>query len=167
MMKNKEIVVQHNNVNKEKNLWASVLTEALRALNKGRPEERREVHNWFFKDKHKHNINSFVGVCETLDFDPDVLRKRIMKLSLPITNTPVKKKRKAKGSVVLTAFGESKSIKEWAIDSRCNATLNTLTNRIYGLKWKHERAIVTPPLKIGYSLNKKTSENSVGIENKT
>ena len=166
MLKNTETQIQ-NDANREKKLWTYVLIDALKTLNKGNPKDRREAYEWFLSDKYEYAINSFLGICETLDFDPNKIRGRILELALPIPNMPMRKKRMATGSVFLTAFGETKSIQEWARDSRCNVARNTITNRIYTLKWEHERAITTPALNGGgHPAKKKTSENGVGIENK-
>lgn len=42
--------------------------------------------------------------------------------------------------VELTAFGETKSIYEWAADSRCSVNVNTLQHRFFA-DWSHEEAI--------------------------
>ena len=167
MLKNTETQIQYNDANREKKLWTYVLIDALKTLKRGTSKDRKEVYDWFFNDKYGYAINSFLGICETLDFEPNKIRKRIMELVLPIPNIPMRKKRMVNGSVFLTAFGESKSIQEWSKDPRCNVARNTITNRIYTLKWEHERAIVTPALTNGgRSMKKKISDNSVGTENK-
>lgn len=47
------------------------------------------------------------------------------------------------------AFGEAKSLAEWARDPRCRVDYNTLYRRIvqYGRPWPAERAITTPASK--------------------
>jgi hypothetical protein len=42
------------------------------------------------------------------------------------------------------AFGESKSLKDWAKDSRCKVKFSTLNDRVSTLKWNLEKAITTP-----------------------
>jgi hypothetical protein len=46
----------------------------------------------------------------------------------------------------LTAFGETKSAKEWAADPRCAVSYGALILRVSRRKWEHERAITTPTL---------------------
>lgn len=47
---------------------------------------------------------------------------------------------------LLTAFGETKSVAEWADDPRCAAKQWTVRSRL-SLGWEHERAITTPSKK--------------------
>lgn len=44
----------------------------------------------------------------------------------------------------LTAFGETKTIRDWVDDPRCSVTYGTLSQRIVKLHWDAERAITTP-----------------------
>jgi hypothetical protein len=44
---------------------------------------------------------------------------------------------------LVTAFGETKCVTEWAEDSRCAVSANTLWQRIAG-RWIPERALTTP-----------------------
>lgn len=49
-------------------------------------------------------------------------------------------------NVVLSAFGETKTVSEWSEDIRCAVTSNTLYQRIeFG--WDHEKAIIQPSQK--------------------
>jgi hypothetical protein len=47
-------------------------------------------------------------------------------------------------TVMLTAFGETKSTTAWSRDARCVVTIKVLYSRIYKYKWDHERAIISP-----------------------
>jgi hypothetical protein len=47
-------------------------------------------------------------------------------------------------AVVLTAFGETKSLTAWAEDPRCMVTHDTLYKRTQGYRWEPESAITTP-----------------------
>ncbi len=55
-----------------------------------------------------------------------------------------------RGNTILTAFGESKTMSQWARDSRCAVDISTLVWRVAMSKnpWPHESAIVTPPRKL-------------------
>lgn len=44
----------------------------------------------------------------------------------------------------LTAFGETKTIRDWIDDPRCLVSYSTLSQRIVKLNWDAERAISTP-----------------------
>ncbi len=46
-------------------------------------------------------------------------------------------------TILLTAFGETKNLCEWANDDRCVIEQKTLYTRIKN-KWEHERALITP-----------------------
>lgn len=48
-----------------------------------------------------------------------------------------------------TAFGESKSLKEWAKDPRCKVCFSTLLSRVTKYRWPIERAITEPKRKSG------------------
>jgi hypothetical protein len=47
-------------------------------------------------------------------------------------------------AIMITAFGETKCISEWAEDPRCNCTYSALYQRITKLYWPNEKAITTP-----------------------
>jgi hypothetical protein len=44
----------------------------------------------------------------------------------------------------LTAFGETKKLKEWGIDSRCKVNFDTIYRRVFECGWEPEKAITTP-----------------------
>lgn len=48
-------------------------------------------------------------------------------------------------NVFLTAFGETKTMKQWSEDDRCVVSYVTLKHRISRSKWPHEAALTTPP----------------------
>ena len=48
---------------------------------------------------------------------------------------------------LLTAFGETKCLVDWADDIRCLVKKGTLSRRINTMKWTHEKSITTPNLK--------------------
>jgi len=48
-------------------------------------------------------------------------------------------------TIVLTAFGETKSLMEWIDDERCNAKRDAIVQRIRTLGWGTEKAITTSP----------------------
>lgn len=52
-----------------------------------------------------------------------------------------------RGQVLLTAFGETKSLAMWARDQRCPVSAPALQLRVVRRGWDHERAIVTPIVK--------------------
>ena len=163
MVQNKDVLIATIEVSHEKRLWIYVMDEAFRTLKKGSPLLKKEAYNWFFSDSYPQAINSFLGVCETLDLEPNKVRKRIKQIALPEIEELPKKKKAKKGTVLLTALGESKTIEEWSKDPRCAVNLNTITKRVYVLKWKHRDAILTPPSRGRY--RKKIPEN-VLFENK-
>lgn len=45
---------------------------------------------------------------------------------------------------LVTAFGETKSLAEWARDKRCSITKSTLGYRIFKKQWPPEKAITSP-----------------------
>lgn len=53
--------------------------------------------------------------------------------------------RNTRANVRLTAFGEAKTVVEWAEDARCSVQYDTLAERIRS-GWDHERAITTAPV---------------------
>ena len=52
--------------------------------------------------------------------------------------------RNTRYSRMLTAFGETKSMRDWADDPRCVVSYNVLNRRISSLGWDHVRAITEP-----------------------
>ena len=68
-----------------------------------------------------------------------------------------------RGNTILSAFGESKTMAQWARDTRCLVDISTLVWRISIAKksWSHEAAIVTPPRKLTsyFRLGKTKIEN--------
>lgn len=52
--------------------------------------------------------------------------------------------RNTRKNIHITAFGETKTISEWARDSRCSVTESTLGTRIKNGKWEIEDAITVP-----------------------
>lgn len=48
----------------------------------------------------------------------------------------------------LTAFGETKTLREWTLDTRCRVSYGTLHSRLYSCGWASEKAIATPPTKL-------------------
>lgn len=50
-----------------------------------------------------------------------------------------------RNNVLLTAFGETKTMSMWADDPACAVSYSTLKQRIYKGKWPHELAISEPP----------------------
>lgn len=52
--------------------------------------------------------------------------------------------RNRRSNHVLAALGEEKSLDDWVADSRCAVGRTTLSSRVNGLGWEHERAIMTP-----------------------
>lgn len=73
-----------------------------------------------------------------------VFIRRIKKGISPIEAlvTPVLIKKNFTGNKILTAFGESKIISEWAKDTRCIVSANVLYDR-YIKNWDHEKALTT------------------------
>lgn len=55
--------------------------------------------------------------------------------------------RNRRNCIHLTAFGETKLLVEWAEDSRCLVSRNTLYQRLKSQGWEAERAIATPARK--------------------
>lgn len=52
-----------------------------------------------------------------------------------------------RNNVLLTAFGETKTMSYWADDPRCAVTYSTLKQRISKARWSHEQAISEPSRK--------------------
>src|ERR1041385_8390406 len=46
--------------------------------------------------------------------------------------------------MIITAFNESKSLKEWLSDSRCNVEYSVLYQRIFICGWDIEKALCKP-----------------------
>ena len=57
--------------------------------------------------------------------------------------------RNRRSTVLLTAFGETKSLKDWAEDERCKVSYGALHDRIRNLGWDAERAITTNRRSVG------------------
>lgn len=55
--------------------------------------------------------------------------------------------RNKRSNVYLTAFGETKTMADWADDKRCVVAYTTLSRRIREMKWDHEKAITKPNMK--------------------
>ena len=49
-----------------------------------------------------------------------------------------------RNNVLLTAFGETKTMSEWADDPICAVMYSTLRQRIYKSRWPHEKSITEP-----------------------
>lgn len=58
------------------------------------------------------------------------------------TTQKVNTRNRSRFNNVLTAFGESKTVAEWAEDSRCKTNVTNLYKRVQA-GWEHERAIST------------------------
>lgn len=54
--------------------------------------------------------------------------------------------RNARSNRLVTIFGETKCIGEWADDPRCVVSYHTLHARIHVRQWNAQRALITPPL---------------------
>jgi hypothetical protein len=52
--------------------------------------------------------------------------------------------RNRRSNVLVTAFGETKTVIEWGEDPRCSVAYQTLRQRIQKYGWDPERAITTP-----------------------
>jgi hypothetical protein len=52
--------------------------------------------------------------------------------------------RNRRGNVMVSAFGEVKTIADWVDDERCSVEYDTLRQRIKRYGWKAEDAILTP-----------------------
>ena len=52
-----------------------------------------------------------------------------------------------KPKLTLTAFGETKFLREWEADPRCKVDREVLRKRVFHKGWDHEKAITTPNLK--------------------
>lgn len=61
--------------------------------------------------------------------------------------TQKRNKRNRRSNHIVSAFGETKTIAEWAEDERCKVNARTLQGRIGTYKMDAERAISTPPLR--------------------
>lgn len=48
-------------------------------------------------------------------------------------------------NVFATAFGETKTLRQWSRDERCKCGYRRLVKRIQVFQWDHEQAIVKPP----------------------
>lgn len=59
--------------------------------------------------------------------------------------TPKQQSRNTRRSVLLTAFGETKSMADWIEDDRCKCPVSALPQRIRA-GWAHADAISTPPV---------------------
>ena len=55
-----------------------------------------------------------------------------------------KQMRNQRTNHLITAFGETKTMSDWAEDPRCKVIYTTLRRRM-GFRWNAERAIATPP----------------------
>jgi DNA-binding CsgD family transcriptional regulator/DNA-binding Xre family transcriptional regulator len=62
----------------------------------------------------------------------------------PVTKTAAGQSPRARNSSLLTAFGETKKISEWARDARCIVSLSALRLRI-GRGWEPEEALTVAP----------------------
>lgn len=61
--------------------------------------------------------------------------------------TPRANSNNRRSTLMLTAFGETKSAAEWARDPRCLVCYNTLKSRINNGRWDQEKAISVPLLR--------------------
>lgn len=53
-----------------------------------------------------------------------------------------------RNTVMLTAFGETKALMDWARDPRCVVNEYTLRQRVTAYGWNHERAISSPVMQL-------------------
>jgi hypothetical protein len=51
-----------------------------------------------------------------------------------------------RGRIIVTGFGETKTLPEWARDARCVVTYDILRGRVCKKGWPLERAMITPQL---------------------
>jgi hypothetical protein len=58
--------------------------------------------------------------------------------------TPAESAQNRDGRVLISAFGETKHLQEWAEDPRCTVSVATLDSRIRVCGWSPEKAISTP-----------------------
>jgi len=73
-----------------------------------------------------------------------VTENRISQLMAEVREILGGKKKKAK-PMMITAFGETKSVSEWSRDPRAGACARTIKDRIRVSKWAPERAITEAP----------------------
>lgn len=66
-------------------------------------------------------------------------------------------------NVSLTAFGETKAVWAWLLDSRCLVCRRTLRTRVVALGWDAETAIATPPRKVRRKSTAKDKPCGTGI----
>ena len=74
-----------NNVESCTALWIAVLFQAMQDIvkPKGNAKEKRlyrESALYWINDRDNDNINSFVGICNLVGFDPDKTRAKIMEM---------------------------------------------------------------------------------------
>jgi hypothetical protein len=62
-----------------------------------------------------------------------------------------------RGNVLISAFGEQKTISQWQDDSRCVAPYHAVYDRIFVLRWPPEQAI-TIPVKPGNNHTLRTTQ---------
>lgn len=62
--------------------------------------------------------------------------------------TSIEQANNKRSNRILAAFGESKTVAEWARDPRCHTTYHNIIERIDKLGWSNEVAINTPKRKI-------------------
>lgn len=62
-------------VKAEKDLWASVMLEAIESLSSKRPKQKREAEKWF--DSRNQGVGSFLWVCSALEIPPGTVRRSV------------------------------------------------------------------------------------------
>ena len=91
-----------------------------------------------------------IRVCEAWEHDYPAFRDWSLAsgyragLSLDRWPDPKQQARNTRRNKLLTAFGETKPVAEWAEDARCGACEWTIRRRV-ALGWSHARAITSPP----------------------
>ena len=65
---------------KEKLLWLHVLYQAIKDYIKGDTIQKHEAYYWFMSKETE--INSFVGICDILDCNPEKIRDLVFRREL-------------------------------------------------------------------------------------
>ncbi len=114
----------------------------------------------FVSDEWIHNPKAFIdwgianGWKKGLQIDKDIKYKekhgtetgRIYSPEYCCFITAREQSRHKRSNVNITAFGETKCIADWVLDSRCNVAHGVITYRIMVKGWESEKAIITPSL---------------------
>jgi len=74
---------RQDNAESSRELWKNVLYQAMWDLTKPKGNRNgkrlyRESALCWFNDHENDSINSFIGICDTLGYDPDRVRKDIL-----------------------------------------------------------------------------------------